>query len=410
MKKDEAAKDKNKKQWSEFWRAMKPRCIAGVYSVPDGDRSCEFFKLDERAKGTEKSKELQLESLNDLPSHVKEIQFRRLQWSKTIMSAPYWSEERRRFYIDQYGGEDAPEFRHNVLGEHGDPENTVFPWHQFKLCIKDIPEYRALKVFVDATNNEVSVSGYKCELIAGDSGPVPKQVLLLDMRYDKSKFFQLDEMGDSEFRRLIKGFFISVPGLKRAGADLGYSGDPTEILVKVIYGLREKVIARLQLKHVTYDQQCQALDAVDDVYGPKESISWGTDFGNAGSAVAHDLQGLRQYAHKNYEDRLKGFQFESTTDNVDEDGEPIIDAKDGKPAKITLKELSTDILTKKVQRQECEYPPDNDFILYYTNHTVRSGGKHRIYKKEDDHLIDADRCQKLAQIFLDTVEDIFACG
>ena len=47
--KDEAAKDKNTKQWSEFWRAMKPGCVARIYSVPDGDRSCDFYKLGQRA-------------------------------------------------------------------------------------------------------------------------------------------------------------------------------------------------------------------------------------------------------------------------------------------------------------------------------------------------------------------------
>lgn len=430
VKKDEAAKDKNKKQWSEFWRAMKPGCLAGIYSVPDGDRSCDFFKLKERSLGTKKKEEVEKDLFADAGSHVRDLKFTLIQWPKTIMPAPYWSEERRRFFIDQYGGEDAPEYRHNVLGEDGDPEDTVFPWHQLKMCIKDIPEYRCLKILVDSTNNEVSVNGYKCEYVAGDHGPIPRQVSLIDTRYAKREFFEssplLPPAGDnhdcqdterrvptentSEFRKLIKNFFVSVHGLKRGGADFGYSGDPTEIVVKSIYGNREKVVARLQLKHVTYDQQCQALDAVDDVYGPKENIIWGTDFGNAGSAVAHDLQGLPQYQHKDYEDRLKGFQFESNTDNVDEHGDPVIDARKDEPAKITLKELSTDILTKKVQNQESEYPPDADFILYYTNHTVRYGGKHRIYKKEDDHLIDADRCQKLAQILAETVEDIFACG
>ena len=46
------------------------------------------------------------------------------------------------------------------------------------------------------------------------------------------------------------------------------------------------MVARLYMKHVTYDQQCQAVDAMDDVYGPMEALTWGTDFGNAGSAVA----------------------------------------------------------------------------------------------------------------------------
>ena len=150
------------------------------------------------------------------------------------------------------------------------------------------------------------------------------------------------------------------------------------------------------------------MNALDDIYGPKEALVWGTDFGNAGSAVAHDLQGLELYAHKDYDDRLRGFMFESTTDNVSEEGDEIIDAKTGQPAKITLKELATDILVKKMQRQELEYPPDPDIIMCYTNHTVRSGGKHRIYRKEDDHLIDADRVQILARILSEATEDLFA--
>jgi len=183
---------------------------------------------------------------------------------------------------------------------------------------------------------------------------------------------------------------------------------PTEIIVKNIIGKKERMVARLQLRHVTYDQQCQALNALDDVYGPKESMFWGTDFGNAGSAVAHDLQGLEIYQHKDFDDRLRGFMFEASTENVDEDGNEVIDAKTGKPAKITLKELATDIIVKKMQKLELEYPPDPDIVLFYTNHTVRYGQRHRIFKKEDDHLIDADRTQILAKLLAEIVEDLFA--
>ena len=77
-----------------------------------------------------------------------------------------------------------------------------------------------------------------------------------------------------------------------------------------------------------------------------------------------------------------------------------------KPAKITMKELATDQLTKKIQRLETEFPADPDFAFYYPNHTVRKG-KHRIYKNTDDHLIDADRCEMLGRLFNNQVEDIF---
>ncbi|MDI6722882.1 MAG: hypothetical protein QMD97_04955, partial [Candidatus Aenigmarchaeota archaeon] len=75
------------------------------------------------------------------------------------------------------------------------------------------------------------------------------------------------------------------------------------------------------------------------------------------------------------------------------------------------KELATELLTKKMQRQELEYPYDPDLLLFYPNHTYREGQQHRIYRKEDDHVIDADRCLTLRIILPGTeMEDIFACG
>ncbi len=247
--KDEAAKDKNKKQWSEFWRAMKPTAVAKIYSVPDGDRSCEFYKLGQRALA---AGDKEGPDLPEISGKAKNMQFKLFKWGKPEMPYPYWSDERRKFYVEQYGGEDAPEYQHNVSGEDGDPENTVFPWHQFKLCIKDVPEYRALKILVDSAHDEVLVKGYKCEyqIVRGD--PTPKTVGLMDTVYPKSRFFELDAFEESEFTRLVKSFFVSVPGLKRAGADFGFSGDPTEITIKNIIGKKERLVARLQLKHVTY--------------------------------------------------------------------------------------------------------------------------------------------------------------
>jgi hypothetical protein len=399
---DEAAKKKNKPQWTEFWRSLKPSASARIYSVPDGDRESGYYKLTMRAGGKAADGDKAIVGDN--------YAWTLFRWGKDLMPPPFWTPERRRFYIDQYGGEDSPGFRHNVLGEHGDPENTVFPWHQFRLCIKDVPEYRALKVLVDAARDTVTVEGYSCLYELGGEGPIPKHQILLEEVFSAAQLFAVDSENNSQFKALIRSFFVAVPGAKRGGGDFGFSQDPTEIYAKNIIGKRERLVARLQLKQVTYDQQCQAIDAMDDMYGPAESLVWGTDFGNAGSAIAHDLQGLSQYADKNYDDRLKGFMFQSTTDNVDDQGEPITDAKTGKPAKITLKELATDLLVKKMQRQLLEYPPDQDIILAYTNHTCRIGERQRIYNKENDHLIDADRAQQLAGVLGNDVEDLFDCG
>jgi hypothetical protein len=357
---DEAAKMDHQRQWSEFWRAVKPGCIVAPYSVPDGRRDTDFYKLGQRAKAKSKEEEVP-DGFKNAASHVRNIRFKFIHWTKELMPDPYWSKERKQFFVEQYGGEDSSGYQHNVKGIDGDPEHSVFPWHQLKHCFKEIPEYRTLKVVVDSSNDEVLVRGYKCEFVPGDDGPVPRQVVLMDSVFNKTAFFAYDANEETEFRRLIKSFFVTVPGLKHCGADLGFSGDPSELLVKLIIGKKERLIARLHLKHVEYDQQCQAIDAMDDVFG-SDSL-WGTDFGNAGSAVTHILQGEPRYQSKKYEDRLRGFMFESTTENISEDGTLLIDAKTKKPAKITLKELATDIMTPGDRtspgsgHQHCPYEP-----------------------------------------------------
>ncbi|NOQ51720.1 MAG: hypothetical protein GQ578_05845, partial [Desulfuromonadaceae bacterium] len=242
-------------------------------------------------------------------------------------------------------------------------------------------------------------------------GPQASEVTLLDELFNLTQLFELNEDGDSQFKQMIREFFIAAPGLKRGGGDLGFAPDPTELTIWNIIGKRDRLVTRLQLKQVTYDQQCQALDALDDLYGGDDnSLNWGTDFGNAGSAVAHDLQGLQIYEEKSYEDRLRGFMFQSTADNIDENGEPLTDAKTGKPAKITLKELATDLIVKQMQRQLLELPADGDIISDYTNHTCRIGERQRIYNKQKDHLIDSHRTQKLAGVLGEPVDDLFAVG
>jgi hypothetical protein len=394
---DESAKAKNPDIFKEFWRASKPGCVHKLYSTPDGDRSTVFYRLCQKAEGKLKEDE------NGGDAGIKNLSFHKFHWSKELMPAPFWTLERRRFYIEQYGGEDSPGFQQNVLGNWGDPENSVFPWYQFQRLLHDIPEYRCLKILVDESHAEVSIYGYDlaAPVVDGAKGK-PEPVTICDKRISKHGF---------DIKAEIKAFFDPLPGLCFGGADLGFSQDPTEIYVKLIYGKTHRLIARVQLKGVTYDMQAEAVDALDDLFdGGKNKMGWGLDFGNAGSAVVHNLQGQEQYAAKDYEGRLTGYQFGAAYDAVSEEGENIIDKKSGKPIRLSAKELSTDLLTAKMQRVELQYPYDPDIMLYYPSHTYRNGQSRRIYKDIDDHAIDADRVLTLRVVLPgETAEDLFAC-
>jgi hypothetical protein len=172
---------------------------------------------------------------------------------------------------------------------------------------------------------------------------------------------------------------MHAPGVTFGGADFGFAQDPSEM---------------------------------DEIFDAGQNkMLWGMDVGNAGSAVLHNLVGLPQYQSKDYEDRCSGFMFESAYESIDEAGNQIIDSKTEKPFKLTAKDLATDLMVKKYQRCEMEEPYDPDIMLFYPNHTVQAGARHRIYKKEDDHIIDADRTGILALV-LPREEDvsIFSCS
>jgi hypothetical protein len=395
---DETPKAKNDKIFTEFWGRGEPGAVFKLYGMPDGDRSCVHFKLCNRAEGKlkdEEAKEIGKAAPTD---------FTLYKWAKNLQPAPYWTEERRRFYIDQYHGEDSSGYRQAVLGEWGDPENSVFPWKKFEPLVKEIKEYRCLKIFVDDSAGEASIYGYelRSQIQNGQTGK-PEPVTLVDRRIGRDEF---------DIAQEIKAFFSGIPGLTCLGADLGFSQDPTEIYIKLIIGKVHRLVARVQLKGVSYDQQADAIDAMDDVFDSgKQQMGLGLDFGNAGSAVVHILQGQERYAGKNYQDRLTGYQFGSAYDAINEDGELILDKNTNKPVRSNAKELSTDLLTAKMYRQELEYPFDPDIVLMYPNHTYRQGTRHRIFKDIDDHVIDADRVLTLRVVLPgDSVDDLFATG
>jgi hypothetical protein len=395
---DEAPKVKNDAVFKEFWGRGEPGAVFKLYGMPDGDRSCMFYKMTAKADGKIKSDEEEAMGGAKIPDD-----FTLYKWAKTLQPEPYWSDKRRREYIDRFGGEDSPGYRQGVLGEWGDPENSVFPWFQFQRLLKEIPEYRCLKILVDDASNEVSIYGYELAAPVGKEGEKgkPEPVTLIDRRERKGNF---------EIAAVIRSFFSPIPGLLVMGGDLGFSADPTEIFIKLVFGKVHRLVARVQLKGVSYDQQADAIDALDSIFdGGRGQMGIGLDFGNAGSAVVHILQGQDQYAAKNYEDRLTGYQFGAAYDAVDEDGEVLIDKHSGKPLRMLAKELSTDLLTAKMKKGQLEYPFDPDIMLMYPNHTYRQGSRHRTFKGVDDHVIDADRVLTLRCVLPgDNEEDLFA--
>lgn len=403
---DEATKAKNPDIWNEFWRAGLPYANHRIYSVPDGDRTCTFYRLCKLAKGEsldEDDDEAPDQALDDMG----DLDFRLFNWPKTLQPEPFWSEKRRLVYIKRYGGEDSAGYVRNVLGQWGDPENCVFPWVQFGPCYVDIPDYRVAKFLVDAGTGTVRLTASSWSFAKSDDGKKEEVEDVLDDRELSLSRFK-DSDSPDHFVKILRGIFKGKNGVFYVGCDLGYAQDPTEIVVREVFGKTWRTIARIHLKGVTYDLQAAILDAIDSIFNPK---GIGLDAGNAGSAVLSILQNEEKYEKKNFDERLTGFQFSEVYDQIDEEGNLVEDKRLCRPKRVRAKDLGVDLNVKKMQRVEWEVPPDPDYRNYFTSYTYRQGPKYRIFKSTDDHLVDAETFCTLRQIIPDeTTEDIFASG
>ncbi|MBD3609367.1 MAG: hypothetical protein HUJ30_02355 [Gammaproteobacteria bacterium] len=387
MMMDEAAKIKHKVIWSEFWRAGKPDCIKRVYSVPDGDNSSEYFMYTKQA----------------IPNlQVGKPGWRLFHWPKTIMPYPFWSKERDAEFTKLFKGKDQPGYQRNVLGLHGQQENPVWPWEDLEANIRDVQEYRCIKLTVDKAKEDLNivVTGIKLHF---NEGKKHAEEYIVDERVeDMSDFIDTKKTKDRRdlVRRLLKLYLEPMPNRRLwAGADLGLQ-EPTEILVSRDMGSDLRDVIRIHATRVPYWLQCQLIYCLDELLGFQPE--WGVDFGNAGTKVVTDMQNEEQYEDGNYEDRMTGISFANVVDCIDEEGNELTEKdKDGeeKGVRLPLKELATNLITDRFQERSWAMPYDVEVIDHHANHTAKEGKKHRIFDKHNDHTIDARRVLILRKAF-----------
>lgn len=397
---DEAAKVKNPTIFSEFYRALKPGCHSRFYSVPDGDRNSEYYKLTTRA-------------VENLPPGIEGV--RLFRWAKSLMPDPFWSASRKAHFIRVYGGEDSPGYQRNVEGNHGQQSDSVFPWHVLEKNIVDVAEYRGL-VLLGQNDTALSAEAYKITGSYNGKGKfIGEPTTIVNRHEEHSAMFSSDSSARREaVRALIREFFTPADrGIYWFGADLGYAVDPSELVIYREFGTQLRRIARLSMKGVGYDVQCELIYCLDEIFGFQGS--WGVDFGSAGTPVVQMLSSLDIYADGNYEERMTGFNFATATDAIDELGETLMETDkrtgDQKPSRMPAKQLATDAISLRLQRGGYDLPYDNVVLQHYSNHTSREGSRWLIYDKKDDHTIDADRACMLRKLFNeDAGVDAFSSG
>lgn len=397
---DEAAKAESPDVFSEFFRAAKPNASARLYSVPDGRRGSPFYGLCERAVPYDSIARSAGRDVTSLAGAAGENadwrrrRFTKFHWPKTLMPAPYWSEQREAEAIERYGGRDSAGYVRNVLGGWGDPEYSVFPWATFAPCVRLVDEYVVAKLLWDKTARTVYVDvhrlshGYQVRSGSdleddGASGPAPLHELY------RGSF----EAGNLVLEDVLRPWLeIAAPGAHLvAGGDVGQN-EETELGMSELRGVHYRWRLRIQLRHFSYDDQAKLVRQLDEVYRPDHG--WGLDAGGVGKALEDSIRGGD--GGWNFDGRLSGFIFNTRVPAVDESGEQLVDPASGRPRTIQVKELATQLLEKAMQRGELVVPWDPDYIRDYPAHTCkRLPSQERTFRGTGDHVIDEKRVEML---------------
>lgn len=384
---EEAAKCKAKVQWTEFYRGMMPGCRLRVYSVPDGDRTTEYHRLCS-------------EAVEDLPPGTPG--FRKFRWPKTLMPAPFWSEERRLHFVKLFQGADTPGYKRNVLGEWGDAENPVFRWDVLLPNVVDLPEYRKIDLGADGGAGTLYVNVAAIELQMTEGRKSGHDRATCDRAEELDDFIgQNDGSRRNAWADLLAPHLAHIDprGVHWIGCDLGERNDPTEIIVSEQLGDKVRDVLRVKAKGLPYHAQEELLYQVDAACGHR--AFWGVDLGSAGTAVVKNLLNRDAYADANFEDRLVGFHFQESVDCVGEDGDALEQAdSDGNSVIIRApaKHWGTVCIVERMQHRGYQMAYDTDVLNDYTSHTARAGTKWPIYDKKNDHTIDARRQQMLRML------------
>lgn len=305
----------------------------------------------------------------------------------TAMHRPDWTDEERQEKIEAYGSKDNPDYRRNVLGEHGDATNPLFVLSRLMKCVDDITES-------PYNSEEYVYLKLSPEYIEDFGGDV---VSLINMPLSHTTKY--------------KTFWI--------GMDVGFTHDPSEILVFAEYNVkgeevtagkkmrkavplegltRLKLVTRIQMRRVGAPDQCKVMQKVIDFYKPR---AFSMDATGNGLPL---FQFLQEYMPE-YVPYIKGYKFNGKI-LVDFDQRIIVDEFTGdmeKDAAIERQvlEYATDKLRELVDQERLWLPWDRELIGEFQGqtYTIERGqmdayGRKR-YSDGSFHALDAARMAAL---------------
>lgn len=357
------------------------------------------------------------EKTQDTPDNIWKVHRYPAMWR------PTWTDKERADAIHEYGSRDDPDYRRNVLGEHGDATNPIFVAAQLFRNVDQDPlsEYNTNEYFKQVIKSE------ELELLRVDINH------FLDFPAGHLSF-----MGDVTEREKMRQGKMKPKAIYWVGMDVGFTLDPSEILVWVEYHPSKptrdkpnvpvpangktvlKLLTRLSLWRMPIEQQLLAMLTVIDFYRPK---AFSLDKNGIGHPMWQLLQAYLDHFEKGEMDKIPkwfhGFDLQDATTRIKgySFGEKLVvgidptvevkwfeDAYEKAPERREAKDFSTDLLREFVDGQRLWMPWDDEFLKQFQAATwslnagrIDQYGR-RQFNKGNDHCLDASREMILGQV------------
>jgi hypothetical protein len=301
------------------------------------------------------------------------------------MYRPGWSEQERKNKVAIYGGtSDNIDYRRNIYGDHGDATNPVFVLHRLLACVRQ-RETPWAQTYNDDVYSLLKVND---ELLRKSGVPIQNFLTYPGSHLDES--------------------YISY----WAGMDVGYTRDPSEILV---FGEIDnpqakghsllRLLSRTHLMRISAEDQAEAVRHVFDFYGKRLRCLAMDKTGNglplwqlldpAAVGTAMDLRRTPQHIAS----RVRGYNFSSKVP-VEFDDRPLTGKEEAKDAVIerNIVDFATDELRKWVDARppQIELPWDRELLTEFQGQEVQyvrdegsAAGLKRRYGGGTFHTLDA---------------------
>ena len=309
--------------WTALRQCLNPGGVLRVYSTPNGLRDRAYYRITQDRKWTV------------------------FRWPSWIV--PDWNAELRKELVDFYGGENTAGWKHEVAGEHGMPTYGAFNMEHVLRAVTDLPGYRRV-------------------ILRGDSFS--------------------DCATERDVRERLE-ILLALPGGHGRywlGGDLGYTSDPTELLL-----LEEEddgalsLVVRVHAEHVAYPVLAELIALIDRIYNP---VGLGIDRGGNGAAVEQNLLRLDTFQDNGFGGRLSGYDFGGTIAMGEDDS--------GREIRKRTKEHMTALITKLLHARKLRLPAqDGEIGDQLCGHSYVLGNRGVVYSKGNDHIVDALRCAVL---------------